>query len=404
VPDLAPFRGLRYADTARLSAVTAPPYDVIEEDARVALEESDPHNAVRLILPRADAGGDPYDSAAATLAAWRAAGVLVLDEEPTLTVARMTASRPGGGEHHTIGVIGAMRLPAEPGAGDVLPHERTLPKARSDRLALLRATRANLDPIWALSLAPGLTDLLSDIACPAVAIDEAGTRHEFGVVADPERIATIQALVASMPAVLADGHHRFETACAYRAEAATPAGTDAIMTLVVELADEQLDVHPIHRLVRGCPTDVRPLLATTCTVEDAGPNSPAGVAALVAAMTSRAALGLVDRAGLALLVPRDAALATGLASEPAALHGVDAARFDAVVRPVLADATLAYRDDAATVAAVVRAGDADAAVLLRGVSVEEIRAAAAAGIRMPEKTTFFSPKPRTGMVFRTLDD
>ncbi len=407
MPDLAPYRGLRYADTRTLSAVTAPPYDVIEDDERTALEASDPHNAVRLILPRASDEGDAYETAAAALAAWRSSGVLVLDERPTFTVYRMTAARPGGGEHHTLGVIGALGLPAEHGGGDILPHERTLPKARSDRLALLRATRANLDPIWALTLAPGLTDLLADVPCPNVAIDGAGTRHEFGVIDDPARLEAIRALLATAPAVLADGHHRFETACNYRDEAPHAVGAGAIMTLMVELADDQLDVHPIHRLVRGGPAaagELRAALTPTCTVEAMGPNTAAGVVTLVEAMHASGALGLADRDGLAMLLAEPSALERGLRSEPEALHGVDAARFDAVVRPALGDATLAYRDDAETVAGVVRAGEADAAVLLRGVSVDQIRVAAAEGIRMPEKTTFFSPKPRTGMVFRSLDD
>ena len=404
MPDLAPFRALRYVEAANLSAVTAPPYDVIEEDERVALEVSDPHNAVRLILPRASEVGDAYATAATTLAAWRRDNVLVLDAAPTFTVYRMTAPRPGGGEHHTIGVIGALGLPERAGTGDILPHERTLPKARSDRLALLRATRANLDPIWALSLAPGLTRLLADVPCTTTAIDGASAHHEFGILDDPSRLDAIRALIASAPAVLADGHHRFETACAFRDEAPGTRGVDAIMTLVVELAADQLDVHPIHRLIHGAPPTLRAKLGTTCLVADAGPNTPAGVGRLVAAMARRAALGLVDRQGLALVVPTDGALTRSLASEPAALHGVDAVRFDAMVRPVLGNGVLTYRDDAKKVAAVVRAGDADAAVLLRGVSVEQIRAAAAADIRMPEKTTFFAPKPRTGVAFRALDD
>jgi uncharacterized protein (DUF1015 family) len=395
---------LRYADTAALSNLTAPPYDVIDEDERVALEASAPHNAVRLILPRAGDVGDEYAAAAAALTAWRRDGVLVRDSVPTFTVYRMTAPRPDGGEHHTIGVIGAMQLPESVGDGDILPHERTLPKARSDRLALLRATRANLDPIWALSLTSGLSRLLADVPCPAVALDGAGIRHEFGVVDDQTQLEAIRTLVANAPAVLADGHHRFETACAYRDEVPGTSGVDAIMTLVVELADDQLDVHPIHRLVHGAPSGLRDRLGATCLVADAGPNTPGGVGRLVAAMARRRALGLVDGQGLALVVPIDAALTEGLASEPAALHGVDAARFDAMVRPALGDASLTYRDDAKRVAAIVRDGEADAAVLLRGVSIEQIRVAAAAGVRMPEKTTFFAPKPRTGIAFRSLDD
>lgn len=404
MPDLSPFRGLRYADPTKLGAVTAPPYDVIEPVERRTLEAVDPHNSVRLILPQAGEAGDPYETAAATLTTWRHDGVLTLDERPTLTVYRMAATRPDGRTHDTIGVIGALGLPERPGLGDILPHERTLPKARSDRLALLRATRANLDPIWALSLAPGLSALVADVPCPHVAVDASGTRHEYGVVTDPARLVAIRTLVATAPAVLADGHHRFETACAYRDEAPGTPGVDAIMTLVVELADEQLDVHPIHRLVHGTVAPRRDQLARTCSVEALGPNTPEGVTRLVAAMDERAAIGFVDADGLALLVPEHEALARGLAAEPKALHGVDAARFDAVVRPALGEVTLTYRDDAQTVAAVVRAGEAQAAVLLRAVSVEQIRVAAAEGVRMPEKTTFFSPKPRTGVVFRGLDD
>jgi hypothetical protein len=119
-------------------------------------------------------------------------------------------------------------------------------------------------------------------------------------------------------------------------------------------------------------------------------------------MREAGGLGLVDREGLALLLPT-AELEARMEELPVELREVDSARFDAGVRPTVPDATLAYRNDAVTVAAQVDKGDADAAVLLRPVSVETIRAAAAADLRMPEKTTFFAPKPRTGMVFRSLD-
>ena len=165
VPDLAPFRGLRYTTGSDLTAVTAPPYDVIDADERAALLASDPNNSVRLILPD-DSSGDPYEGAATTLAKWRADGVLEVDPVPMLYAYRMEAPRPAGGTHRTVGVIGALALPGQvvPGealADDVLPHERTLPKAKSDRLALLRATRANFDPIWGLTLSTGLTELVA---------------------------------------------------------------------------------------------------------------------------------------------------------------------------------------------------------------------------------------------------
>ena len=175
------------------------------------------------------------------------------------------------------------------------------------------------------------------------------------------------------------------------------------MTLVVELAPEQLCVRAIHRLLHDLGSvRLRDALAPVFEVRDAGPNEAAGVVALEAAMRREGALGLVDADGLALLVPT-AALDDLVAALPAPLRGVDAARFEAGVLPSVPGVSLGYRDDAATVAAAVEKGQAQAAVLLRPVDVDTIRAAAAAGVRMPEKTTFFSPKPRTGMVFRSLD-
>jgi hypothetical protein len=139
-------------------------------------------------------------------------------------------------------------------------------------------------------------------------------------------------------------------------------------------------------------------------VRDAGPSRPESVAALERAMRAEGGIGLVDRDGLALLVPQAGALAAALADQPPPLPEVDATRFDVAIRPALGDAELSYRNDAATVATLVDKGDADAALLLRAVTVEQIRAAAFAGLRMPEKTTFFEPKPRTGMVMRSLGD
>jgi uncharacterized protein (DUF1015 family) len=406
VAEFLPFRGLRYAGAADLSAVTAPPYDVIDDDERAVLERKDPHNAVRLILPRDESGMDRYEAARTQLAAWRNEGILTADDAAAFYAYRMTFEDDDGASRQTIGVLGALGLPPQPGEGDVLPHERTLPKARSDRLALLRATRANLDPIWALSLAGGLTAAIGDLAVETTAIDADGTRHELAVLRDTDRIDAIHRLVAGAPVVLADGHHRFETACAYRDEQPGDPGATAIMTLVVELADEQLCVRPIHRLVHGLAPDgsIRERVAEAFMVDDAGTNTPDGVHALVGRMHTDGGLGLVDGDGLALLRPRDDVLAPRLAELPTPLHDVDAARFDVGARPVLGDATLGYRADAATVAALVDKGTADAAFLLRPVSVASIRAAAFAGVRMPEKTTFFHPKPRTGMVFRTLDD
>jgi uncharacterized protein (DUF1015 family) len=401
VPRFLPFPGIRYR-TRDISAVSAPPYDVIEPEARAALEARDPHNSVRLILP------DAYDAAAAALVRWRDEGVLVTDDTPTFSIYRMEFTGDDGIPQRTTGVLGALALDDD-GSG-VMPHERTLPKAKTDRLELLRATRANLDPIWGLSLAGGLSSHLhpGDAEPDATATDEDGFHHSLWRIDDPETIATISEAVGSELVVLADGHHRFETANNYRRERRAAGiedpGSDGIMILIVELAPDQLCVRAIHRLLSGIgDVDLRAALDGPFFVHAAGPNEPDAVAALEVAMRDGGSLGLVDREGLALLMPTGE-LEDRVADLPPELRDVDSARFDAGVLPAVPGVTLAYRNDAQTVAAQVAKGNADAAVLLRPVSVETIRAAAAADLRMPEKTTFFAPKPRTGMVFRSLDD
>ena len=418
MPDLFPFPGLRYhgvAPDGDLAAVTAPPYDVIDEEGRARLIAAHPHNAVQLILPRDVEPGDRYRRAAATFEQWRADGTLTADA-PHLYAYRMAFTDPGGpGEggagisRRMTGVVGALAL-SPPGAGSVLPHERTMPKAKSDRLELLRAVRANLEPIWGLSLAGGLSELIEPVieaGRPAAScFDEGGAEHCLFPI-DAGRVAAIQAAVADAALVIADGHHRYETALAYqderRAAGLDDPGADRIMMLVVELAEDQLVVRPIHRLLSGLGADFRNRLSQVCQVVPLGPTSPSGVRSLVAEMDQTGSMGLVHDAGLALLTVKPAALAAELDTMAEPLRNVDSARLDAVFERVGAPAEIEYRNDAVTVAGLVAKGAAEAAVLLRAVSVAQIEAVAEAGLRMPQKTTFFQPKPLTGLVFRSLD-
>jgi uncharacterized protein (DUF1015 family) len=403
VPVFLPFRGLRYGGRD-LTDVVAPPYDVIDDDERRALEGRDAHNAVRLILPRDDGRGDGYDVSIRLLDEWRADGTLVLDDIPAFYGYRMTFTDAAGTPRTTHGAVGALELPpGGPGTGGVLPHERTIPRHRSDRYSLLQATRANLDPIWGLSAAAGLAHLVGEPSGDVrTAVDGAGVHHVAWPIPEPSAIDAIAEAVASGPLVLADGHHRFETACAYAAEHPDDPGAQRIMALVVELADEELWVAPIHRVIRGVP-DVRRRLAPAFAITPSDANPPDDAHALEARMAHTGALGLVDGEGLALLVPRPDVVAPALDAEPPEVREVDAAVFEAAALPRLEGAQLEYRDDAATVAGMVERGEADAAVLLRPVSVAQIRAASYAGVRMPQKTTFFAPKPRTGLVFRVFD-
>ncbi|MGQ0824799.1 MAG: DUF1015 family protein [Actinomycetota bacterium] len=411
MPEFVPFAAVRYdcdAAGTELENLAAPPYDVVDADEHAALEAQHPCNAVRLILPVDERDeGDRYHRAAAAFEQWRSAAILVPDPQPRFYAYQMRYTDSHGVARHTRGVVGALGLPD----GDdtsVLPHEHTLPKAKSDRLALLATMRVNVDPIWGLTLGTGLTDALEGAVPLCECTDSEGARHELAAIDDPDTIATISALVASAPLVLADGHHRFETAANYRNElraAGEPVGgAGAIMALVVELVDDELCIEPIHRVAElPVGIDVRARLADAFVIEDAGSITPENVDALVREMATRHALGVADAGGLGLAIPRRDVRDAALADEHPVVAGTDAAIVETLVVPRLREATWQYRHDATAVAALVDKGAATIAVLCSPVSVAQTRAAAVAGARMPQKTTFFWPKPRTGMVFRTLD-
>jgi uncharacterized protein (DUF1015 family) len=396
VPRFEPFRGLRY-DSARadLAAVTAPPYDVIDDQQRAELAGRDPHNVVRLDLPVDEAGVDRYEVAQRLLAEWRGEGVLRLEDEPAFYVYRMDHTDSLGRARHTTGVIGALEL-SRPGEGGILPHEQTTPKAKTDRLEMLRACEANLSPIWGLSPASGLAqlcaradDLLGDWS------DTEGVRHRLWRVTDAETVEAISTTVASSPVVIADGHHRFETSLAYRDERHAagdgPGGYDLTMTLVVELADDELTVLPIHRLLAGLPDSVHlveDLIEWFEVDEVEGPVGPE----IVDEMEAEGALCLITADGAWLLLPTDAV-------DEATGRDLDSSRLD-VALASLPEHTLTFQHGVEQVVRAVEKGDAQAGVLLRPATVGQIVEIANGGERMPPKTTFFHPKPRTGPVLR----
>jgi len=392
MPRFAPFAGLRY-DPARveLARVVAPPYDVVGPAERAALAARHPANAIRVELPEPDLrNGDRYRAAAALLADWREHGLLVRDGAPSFYVYRMTA--PDGSA--TLGVLGELGL--EPGsAEEILPHEETLPKAKSDRLELLTATRVNLSPIWGLSLASGLTGLLDTTSAPAAsATDDDGVRHELWAVDDPDTVAAIGGLVGSAPVVVADGHHRLATAGTYLAGpgAGTP-GADGILALVVELSEDALSVGPIHRLLAGLPDglDLVDAFASWFDVARVGDFDERTTAAL----GRSSALALVTPAGCWLLTPRD--------GTPEAAGSDLVSSMVAMVLAELPEHELRFAHGWQEAVDAVASETAQAAVLLSPVEVAQIDAWAHARRRMPPKSTYFHPKPRTGMVFRTLD-
>jgi uncharacterized protein (DUF1015 family) len=392
MPVFAPFPGIRYA-TDPLVEVTAPPYDVIDAEQRAALCARHEHNVVRVDMPVAADGPDPYAAASATFERWRKDGVLA-DDPPALYPYRMTATDEDGTVRRTLGVLGALGIGAQARL-DVLPHEHTTPKAHSDRLSLLRATRANLSAIWGLSLAGGLSALVDlESAAPVDCwADDDGVTHELWRLDEPAVVKAICEAVGAAPLVIADGHHRYSTCLIHADEDSAPPGADATLCLVVELVADQLTVQPIHRLLAGLPAGHDPA-AELSAAFGIGPREPHPDAGVVRRLVAERALALVDAEGMRLLHPRTD---TG----PGDIEPLDSVRVAAAVEALPAH-EISYQHGVANAVAAVRCGRADAAILLRPVSVEQIRATAQARGLMPPKSTFFYPKPRTGTVFRTL--
>ncbi len=394
MPRFEPFIGIRY-DTTSLdpALVTAPPYDVISPSDRVALIASAPANVVRIDLPVE--GDDPYGDAARLFNRWRTEGIFVDDSEPAFTVYRMEAPDENGIIRHTTGVIGAMEL-TRPGEGDILPHEFTTPKAKSDRLDLLRSTRSNLSAVWGLSPATGLTALLDTTDAPLCRFEADGVTHTVWRITDEARINAIRLAISSAPIVIADGHHRYETSLAYRDERRTSDGdggaANAVMTFVVELVEDELDVAPIHRLISDLPDEVD-LVAAFDPFFESEPFPGSGQPT-VRELQELGGLALVTSEGTWLLRPRPNTIA--------ATRDLDSSRLDLALA-ALPDHSLVYQHGVDHIYAAVRLGAAQAGVLLRPVRVDQIIEIAEGGEKMPPKSTFFAPKPRTGVVFRSID-
>jgi len=398
VPAFEPFRGIRY-DTRTLdpALVTSPPYDVISHVDRESLVAGSEFNVTLIDLPATDPNQptlDPYRVAAERLISWRRDGILLTDASSSFTVHRMSSVDEDGVAHHTIGVIGALRLSA-PGEGEILCHEYTTPKAKSDRLDLLGATDANLSAVWGLSPAPGLTALLTLDEPPTMEFSNEGVTNTVWIVSDEERIEEISSAIAAHPVVIADGHHRYETSLAHRDRVRSTSGNDtpaeSVMCFVVELSEAQFSVGPIHRLVTGLDdaVDLISVLEEFFEIEPFAAPS----AGVVGTLEAVGALALVLPDRDLLLHPRPGMFA--------ATRDLDSSRLDLALASIHGiDVT--YQHGVENIREAVASGGADFGVLLRPVTVAQIIDIAEGGERMPPKSTFFYPKPPTGIVLRSL--
>ena len=407
---LLPFRALRFA-TSDPAPLLSPPYDVIDEDERRELEASDPHNVVRLILPR-DLDGQPgsaYAEAASLLAAWRSSGVLVPDPTPALYVYEMEE-----GESRTRGLVGAVGL-TPPEAGVVLPHENTMAGPVADRLALTEATQANLEPIYLVYSGGGpasqaVAAVDGDPPLASAVVD--GVTHRIWSLTDPAVLHEIAADLLPRRAVIADGHHRYATYLRHQAgrhAAGAGAGPwDRGLALLVDASTYGPQVHAIHRFVPGLSLDdAVSRAAAGFSVQDVPASS--ALAALAAA-DKAAAFVVTDGDRWVLLTdPSPDLVASTLPAErSAAWRALDVT----IAHRVLIDRLWQLQDTEdvvgfehdvrAAVAAAQRTGGV--ALLLNPTPVEAVAAVAEAGERMPRKSTLFTPKPRTGLLIRAYED
>lgn len=394
VPRFEPFPAIRYSPALSLDDVAAPPYDVLSDADIEGLLAQHPRNIVAIDVPREVDGPDRYVHAAERLQAWLRDESLVRDPEPSFTLYRMTFRDEAGHTRRTVGVLGALEVVDE-GAGGVLPHERTTPKAKSDRLDLTRATLANLSPVWGLSLTAGLTDLLEAPGEPVGSChDENGVLHEVERVTDPARVEAIAAAVGSNPVLIADGHHRYAISRTFRDEeraAGRGGGTSELtLTYVAELVESQLSIDAIHRLYRGIDADaLLGILADSFDLADAGRVDPSFAQAVV----DRGALCLVRPGGYGVwLTPKPEVFAD--------VRALDGAYLEHALRHH--DIDIAYQHGVQHVVDTVSSGAASVGVLIRPTSIDEIRRTANERLLMPPKSTFFTPKLRTGPVIRPL--
>ena len=395
MPRFEPFAALRYSTTGStdITALTSAPYDVFDEDQRANYAATDPHNIVLMDYPIDADGPSRYQLSADRLQDWRKSGHIVADHSATFSIYRMTFTDEAGTTRTTVGVIGALEVVDE-GAGGVLPHERTTPKAKTDRLDLTIATHANLSPVWGLSLTSGLTEALSEPGeVVAQCTDEEGVHHILERVSDPERITTISRLVSENSVLIADGHHRYAISRTFRDQSRStgnPPGAELTMTYVAELVQEQLSVAAIHRLYDIDNASLLSVLSAHYDTTDAGKVGPH----TISEMDSRGSLCLVSPDGTGtFLTPR--------ADTFAGVRDMDSARLEHALRNT--DHSVNYQHGVAEVVAKVGSGVAASAILIRPVSLAEIRRTADTGELMPPKSTFFTPKLRTGMVMRDLN-
>ncbi len=426
---IEPFRALRYAPHLAdvIADVIAPPYDVISPELQQQLHARHPANFIRLEYGQDTHDADRYAHAGATLDEWTRDGTLVRDDTPAYYVYEQTFTLPDGvdapdarAEYRRRAVFAAVGL--EPWGGTIHPHEKTLAGPKKDRLQLMAATRANLSPVFAIASDPdrSIDKALGDAAGRGKLLydgtDSQGQTHRLWR-ADGAVAADLRQKLDGASLTIADGHHRYETALAYRdqarADAPSACASESVMMSIVSSQSDELIILPAYRLLSGLAPDTIASLPKRLAEGGHGVDeapTTAGtddVDAMLAAVRAEAAstFGLSIAGGRSYTVARPASSGTGADLDVAYLHerllpeylGVDTNEpsGQAHVRYTVS------RDHALN---AVRSGEAQAAVFVRGVTMAEVERVARSGGTMPQKSTYFYPKMPSGLVARRLDD
>ncbi|HSF02093.1 MAG TPA: DUF1015 domain-containing protein [Solirubrobacterales bacterium] len=412
--EVRPLQALHYNLSAipSLADVTAPPYDVIDSVLRAELLARSALNVVELDLPQAPAGGDPYEHADETLEAWTLQGVLTADREPAIWALTQDYRGPDGDPRTRRGFLARVRV-TEYGPGLVRPHERTQPGPKEDRLRLTQATRHNLSPIFALHpgdawrhIEPQLaTDPWGEVADPD------GTVHRIWRIAEPAVHEALTAGLADAELLIADGHHRYETARVYADQIGGEGPHRYTLMCLVSLEDPGLTIFGTHRLLSGLDTGAQSRLAAGIR-EQFELEEVAGEDLDPAGNDGTGVFGYIDahhRRGFRLRLKDTAAIDEALGDRSQAYRRLDAVILEELIlkrtlgltdADIAAKRGLGYAKDVPE--ALRQLDEGAAAFLLRPTPVEQVREVAAHGETMPPKSTYFFPKVLTGVVFNPL--
>jgi uncharacterized protein (DUF1015 family) len=414
--EIEPLRALHYdlSVTGGLQDVVAPPYDVIDEEMRAELAARSPYNVVAIDLP--EGGEERYENAALTLAHWREQGAIVTDDEPALWTLSQEYTGPDGQRRTRRGFFARVRV-EEYGPGRIRPHERTHPGPKEDRLRLTRATRANLSPIFSLYSDPA-GEAMAALAERAgtepwgQTTDPDGTVNTLHRVTDPDAVATAQRVLASSELLIADGHHRYETARVYAEEIGGEGPHRFVLMCLVALQDPGLTVFPTHRLVRGLDDERRAALQRTINF-DFTIAPLAQMSELAPPENDACEIGYLTAGGPAVMLTlRDPALADeALADHAEPYRRLDTAVLEALVLKGALQMSdddidhlngLGYARDFEQAVELIRENAYDAAFFMAPTPIERVHEVAAAGESMPPKSTYFVPKVPTGLLFNPL--